>query len=328
MKYATIYVPDYLKNNRLFSDFYNRYNFYVNSKYIFLKNYFIKYGIELNTQDLNINKKIIFTIYLDNIYRTSKHLNYLIVREPSIIYPSNHDINKFNHYKKIFTYNDKLIDNNRIIKYNSQCFDFKKIKIQKTINQEGYTLITSNKKSNKNGENYSLRYELIDFLNQNNFNFSIYGRGWSQYNSKNKLVESFLNRVPFLRPKQNIKNYKGEVYDKRKTGSKHLFHLSIENTKIHNGLITEKLFDSFFSNSIPIYSGPENIKDYVPEDTFINIDNFDNFNDLFSFTENLKQEQIMNYKYAREMFFNSDKIKYFDAEYNSRVLAKSILNDL
>lgn len=329
MLLASIVVPKYLMNNKIFSEVLNKENNYANSKYITIKKLFKKNNIELNTHDLNFGKKTCFSIYLDNIYKVVDKLNYLIVREPSIIHKQNHSKKYFKNYKKIFTYNDDLVDNINIIKYNTQSFDFEKLDIKKSENQSGYTLICSNKKSNKIGENYSTRYKLIDYMEMNNFNFSLYGRGWEKVRYSNRYLEAILNRIPSLRPKlKKLKNYRGEVSDKRKYCARYLFQFAIENSKIINGYITEKIFDSFFSNCIPLYSGTKSVFNYIPKEAFINIDDFESFDKLFDFTENLDQNEIEKYRLARDKYFQSEKIKLFDVKYNSQILVNNILKDL
>lgn len=328
MRLASIIVPNYLMKNKIFSEEFNKKKDYVNSKYILIKKLFRKNNIELNTHDLNAGKNTCFSIYLDNVSQPNDKLNYLIVREPSIIHYRNHSKKHFKKYNKIFTYNDDLVNDTKIIKYNTQSFDFKKIKIKSKENQNGYTLICSNKKSNRVGENYSTRYNLINYMKNSDLKFSLYGRGWTKVTYPNRYAEAILNRIPIFRPNLSINKYKGEVNDKRETASSYLFQFAIENSKVINGYITEKIFDAFFSNCIPIYSGTKSISNYIPNDTYINIDDFDSFDHLFDFTENLSKKNIMNYKLARDNFFKSKNIELFDIKYNSKILVDNILKDL
>ena len=106
----------------------------------------------------------------------------------------------------------------------------------------------------------------------------------------------------------------------------YLFQFAIENSKVINGYITEKIFDAFFQ-TVFLYSGTKSISNYIPNDTYINIDDFDSFDHLFDFTENLSKN-IMNYKLARDNFFKSKNIELFDIKYNSKILVDNILKDL
>ena len=71
----------------------------------------------------------------------------------------------------------------------------------------------------------------------------------------------------------------------------------------------------FFSNNIPLYSGASNISSYIPDDTFINIDDFNDIESLISFTESLSDNQITNIKKAQidfEIFnFTTKIIDYY-----------------
>jgi hypothetical protein len=50
---------------------------------------------------------------------------------------------------------------------------------------------------------------------------------------------------------------------------------------IEDGYITEKIFNCFFSRTIPIYFGSNKINYYFNSDTFINVNNYKNLNDFF-----------------------------------------------
>ena len=149
------------------------------------------------------------------------------------------------------------------------------MKIAKPREQSGYVLICRNKKSFKNGECYSLRNRVIAFFETKNIKFHLFGYGWDFKAFNNKLIEVFFNRMPINRPKSRfIKNYMGTINNKREKSSEYLFQFAIENSNNTEGYISEKIFDAFFSNNIPIYCGAPNIKNFIPEDCFINMNDF------------------------------------------------------
>ena len=251
----------------------------------------------------------------------------MIVREPPVILPKNHDINTLNHFDKAFTWNDDLVNGKNIIKFQNGSYDFEKIKLKNKKNQKGYCLVCSNKQSNKKNENYTLRYNIIDFFENKKLLFHLYGYGFETRSYKSRYVEFLFNRLHFPRPKNNFKNYKGTIENKREIASRYKFQFAIENSRNIKGYISEKIFDSFFSNNIPLYSGASNISSYIPKETFININQFNNIESLIAYTENLSDSDITKIKKAQIDFFNSESIKNFDTFFNSERITKHIMQD-
>ena len=327
--YGTLYVEKYYLNNKIFSKELNEKPLFKLSKYIYLKEEFKKNNIELHTQDIIPPEKSDFTIYLDYNPNPKGKKNYLIVREPPTIIPDNHNLIKLNSFKKIFTWNDDLIDNKRIIKFYNQSYDFEKIKIsQKVTKRKGYVMVCAKKIAFSNEENYSTRKKIIEFFENKSSNFEFYGIGWDKMTFNYKFLEVLFNRLKIKRPKgKAYKNYKGTVSNKINKCSEFIFQFSIENTKSTKGYISEKIFDSFFSNTIPIYSGAPNISNYIPFDCFINLDNFSNIKKLIDYTESLNINDHFKYLKARDRFLKSPEAKVFCSINNSKIITSHILND-
>ena len=251
----------------------------------------------------------------------------MIVREPPVILPKNHDINTLNLFNKVFTWNDDIVNGKNIIKFQNGSYDFEKVKLKNKNDQKGYCLICSNKQSNVRNENYTTRFNIIDFFEDKELQFDLYGYGFDRKSYKSRYIEFFFNRLNFPRPKNNFKNYKGTLENKREIGSKYKFQFAIENSKNIKGYISEKIFDSFFSSNIPLYSGASNISSYIPDDAFIKIDEFNDIESLISFTESLSHSEITNIKKAQIDFFNSESIRNFDTFFNSEKITKHIMQD-
>lgn len=67
------------------------------------------------------------------------------------------------------------------------------------------------------------------------------------------------------------------------------FTLCFESTS-HNGFITEKITDAFYSDTIPVYYGSPNITDIFNKDAFINCANYDSFDDVIEKIKELDQD--------------------------------------
>ena len=326
---GTFFVEKQYLKNKIFSNELNEQEYFKYSKYISIRDGFLKHGIQIDTQDIISEKDSDFTIYLDYPKKAQAHKKYLIVREPPIIIPKNHNLKYLKKFDKVFTYNDKLIDNKKIIKFINGSYDFSRIKIAKPKSQSGYVLICRNKKSFKSGECYSLRNRVITFFESKHIKFHLYGFGWDLRAFNNKIIEVFFNRLPINRPKSRfIKNYKGTINNKREKSSEYLFQFAIENSNNTEGYISEKIFDAFFSNNIPIYCGAPNIKNFIPEDCYINMGDFSSTKELIMYTSSLTKLEIEKYKNSRDDFLFSSRANLFSVDLNSKIIINKILNDI
>ncbi|CAG8809124.1 20698_t:CDS:2, partial [Cetraspora pellucida] len=88
-----------------------------------------------------------------------------------------------------------------------------------------------------------------------------------------------------IREKYGIKEgesayYSTHMYEvKIDTISQYKFHITFENSNC-KGYVTEKVYDSFLGDSIPIYMGAPDIDNYVPPHSIIKVSDFKNVEDL------------------------------------------------
>jgi hypothetical protein len=78
-----------------------------------------------------------------------------------------------------------------------------------------------------------------------------------------------------------------------------------------NGYITEKIFDCFIGNIVPIYLGANNVESYIPKNTFIDFNSFSNVPELMNFLQNLSDFEYKQYLLNANKFINSSKAKLF-----------------
>lgn len=251
------------------------------------------------------------------VYQGNKYLNsclelkgnrkpklILFMQEPPFVMPENYDISMHEYFDIIFTVNDDMVDNIKYFKY--FCSEPEKVTniYSKTFKEKKLlTLIAAHKLSGVVGELYSKRKELIAYF-ENNYldSFEFYGKGWEQY---------------------NFKSYKGSVSGKLEALSQYKFCICYENG-IYNGWITEKIFDCFFSECVPIYLGAPNIAQYIPEDTFIDMRKFKDYEELYQYIISIKEEEYNNYLNNIKNFLSSSEYKKF----THRSFAKSIVNTI
>lgn len=254
---------------------------------------------------------------------------YLIILEPIMTKPDNWYLENHRYFKKIFTWNDKYIDNKKYFKINYS-FDVSKIrKFNIEEKKKLCTLIACNKFSENPIELYSERLNAIKWFEKYHpEDFDLYGIGWSKYIFKKGLYK--LNKYLILRNIVNVKrpSYRGAILNKSKILSQYKFSICYENEKGIPGYITEKIFDCFFAGNIPIYLGAPNIEKHIPKNTFIDKREFKNYDEVYKFIESMDKKSYLLYIDAISDFINTDKIKEFSAEYFSDTIIREVLENI
>lgn len=242
------------------------------------------------------NRDYFYQAIKDNMYEKM----FLLMAEPPIINPINYDISYHKYFNKILTWNDDLVDNKKYFKicypqpapknvYNIS-FSHKKLCV----------MVASNKGTNYKNQLYFQRRKVIEYFESNRKKFDLYGYDW-----------------------EIKKNYKGTTNDKLKTLSKYKFCFCYENMCNIKGYITEKIFDCFFANCVPIYWGASNVTDYIPENTFIDYRKFRNIDKVVNYIENMKEEDYNIYLNNIHNFLKSDK---FNDNFSIDAYIKTIMD--
>ncbi|KAH7056791.1 hypothetical protein BKA57DRAFT_522946 [Linnemannia elongata] len=84
-------------------------------------------------------------------------------------------------------------------------------------------------------------------------------------------------------------------YKKRMALAPYPFGLAAENSNCI-GYITEKIYDVYASGSIPVYMGATDIADFVPEGSYININDFETYDDLIDYMKTVDREPFYRWK--------------------------------
>lgn len=325
----------------MYIGFYNYYNIYNNNimftnpnspigdnlmyPFVYLGQFLMKNGHKINTIDVDDIRNFDAILFIDFPTFKNKYFRYLInnkfenlyllIFESEVIKPDNWDIKNHEYFKKIFTWNDDFVNNEKYIKIN---FSFK-IPTDLNFNlgekNKFCTMIVGHKFKTHPLELYSERVKAIHWFEENHpEDFDLYGIGWDKYYFKGIL--SKLNRFEFLTKffKPSYPSYRGFVESKREILKDFKFAICYENAGDISGYITEKMFDCFFAGCVPIYLGAPNVTDYIPSDTFIDRRSFKNYEELYSYLKNMSDREYMDYLDAIKNFIKSDKIYPFSVE--------------
>ncbi len=335
MKYISFIVNKAYQENRIFDK-----NDPTRLKYYLLKQEFLKYGYELNTCDYFKTKKSLINLYMDipnNFSSTVENTkNYVLLIESPLVMHNNFN-KKYHHYfNKIFTWSDQLTTDHK--KYIKLHYAFKfpdHIPMDLSIKTKLCVLIISNKSSSAKNELYSKRKEFIRWFENHYLNdFDLYGRGWNEYHFTEPRYIRILNKITFIKKfatqyfAEIFPSYKGSVDNKYKVMQAYKFSIAYENIKDESGYITEKIFDSFFSGSIPIYLGADNITTYIPKNCFIDKRDFKSYELLYNFIVKMSDDDYLNYLKNIDKFLKSDNAKVFKIEHFAKTIVNEILWDL
>ena len=331
-------VSDFYYKNKIFdlNSITNRDNCYF--PYYLLRQEFFKFNISLNTYDyFNSNKNnnhnyilIFFDIprNFDVLLKNHKNIDkYLVICESMILSSINWDRNIHKSFKKIFTWNDDLVDGKKYIKYYlpntiPEILDIDLIKKNKLC-----TMIIGHKFVSHPLELYTERLKAIRWFEENHpEEFDLYGIDWDKYYFKGML--SRLNRFDALRKllKPKYPSYRGAVNSKREVLQRYKFAICYENAKDVPGYITEKIFDCFFAGCVPVYWGAPNVTEYIPKNTFIDKRNFNSYEELYKYLKNMSDREYVNYLDAIKDFVQSERMYPFSAEYFADTLSNEIIS--
>lgn len=296
-----------------------------------------KKNIIMNTIDLAPDNTTQKDVYMDVPYpwelklwlRILKNIkkNILFIVEPPIINPFNHMQLFHGFFSKIYTWNDKYVDNIKYFK-----FFFPRLKKDIEIKQIPFKnkalliLMNSNLApflpfrllSLSTKQLYTERIKAINFFDTYYpSDFCLYGRGWNNPQRFNILQRFFGYK--------KYKTYKGEFAekDKYKILSKFKFCLCFENSEI-TGYI-EKIIEYNNVGCVPIYLGAPNITDFISNKCFIDYRKFNNYEKLMEFISQMDEKTYNAYLSEIEKFLsNKESLKRWSPDAFAKLFLKAI----
>lgn len=236
--------------------------------------------------------------------RIPKQKAVLFLWEPPTVSPKIYSPKYLRHFKRIYTWDDSLVDNKRFFKLyypelkpmieNTPSFQEKKL----------CTFMFTKKTSKHPKQLYTAREDVIKFFEDKpKGEFEFYGKEWGDKGYKNYLG-SPKNKIEIL------KNYR--------------FTICYENMQDVKGYVTEKIFDCFAAGTVPIYWGASNIEKYVPEGCFIDRRKFKDNQELYEFMQNMNEATYSTYLENIRAFLSSDKVKLFSPEMFSTIFLEAV----
>ena len=257
------------------------------SEMIIFFNYHKKQYKECKSAGIN-KQKLVLILYEPQVVQSSMYTKIIIKRFGLICTWRDDFIHKENHYKIRYIQGQHY--RNNLPGFSERRF---------------LTLINVNKCSYEKNELYTLRRKAIKFFENQDIEFELYGYNWDKriiYSIKEylrklrnaidnwMLLKFFIDTKILLFP-NTYKSYKGRILDKYEILQNYKFCVCFENEK-SPGYITEKIFDCFFTGTIPIYFGATNIEKYIPETCYVDFRNYSSFNECLKYLKNMTREEM------------------------------------
>lgn len=303
--------------------------------YAMMREKFSTFAVRLDTADRAKTAETNFEIHQDVQQTSISSVNYLLLFETAFVRRENRNLDGWRKYRKIFTWDDELVDGDRFIKINFP----NPIRIHPVdgfVNRACFcTLIAGNKALSVSDERnlYPERVKAIRwFEEQAAQDFNLYGVGWDMPEAHGgmlgKLQSRFWRVAGRLVKRRPFPSYRGKVANKHDVLSRARFAICYENVRDLPGYITEKIFDCFFSGCVPVYWGASNVTDHIPADCFIDRRKFTDTAAVYAFLKTITEEEFRGYQQRIAAFLQSDAAYPFSAEYFAETIVNTIVHDL
>ena len=303
--------------------------------YALLRERFYAAGIQIDTADKSPEETSAFELHQDVQSATKAAINYLLMFETEFVKRENGNPSEWNKYRRVFTWNDDLVDGDRFIKINFP----NPIHIHPV---DGFStrdrfccLISSNRSLVVQDDRilYPERVRAIRWFESHApYDFDLYGVDWDMPvvhdGLLGKLERRFwrtLGRFVKLRP---FPSYRGRVAHKRDVLKRTRFAICYENVRDLPGYITEKIFDCFFSGCVPVYWGASNITAHIPADCFVDRRQYKDTREVYDFLKAMTEQEFRGYQQRIAEFLQSDAVYPFSSEFFAETIVTTIVQDL
>lgn len=303
--------------------------------WVILRDTFLKHQFQMHTADVNKHNDVAFELHVDVQEVGASAPCYLLMLETPQVCRANGIAENLWRYRKVFTWNDELVDGDRFIKINFP----NPIHVHPV---DGFStrdrfccLISSNRTLAVQDDRilYSERVRVIRWFESHApHDFDLYGVDWNMPVVRGGLVgklERRLWRVLARFVKLSLfPSYRGRVAHKREVLTRTRFAICYENVHDLPGYITEKIFDCFFSGCVPVYWGARNITDYIPADCFVDRRHFRDTGDVYNFLKAMTEQEFRGYQQRIAAFLQSDAAYLFSSESLAETIVNAIVQDI
>jgi hypothetical protein len=255
-------------------------------------------GIELFTPDQHDEADLLILVDRPTVIKAKAPRTIAVLYEPEVVLPNNYDKEFLDSCEKVFTWDDRLVDDKKFIKSNftTNLQDATMPTLEQYHTRKLLCMMNTYKQSSHPLSMYHKRVEAIRFFNQYPNDFDLWGRFWQ------------------------AATHKGVTNNKLKTLANYRFCLAYENCQTY-GYISEKLTDCFMAGVVPVYLGAHNVREHIPPECFVDVNDFHTYEELYEYLVDMPSYEYMNYVNAiRKFIYSSESEQFYNAHFVGTLL--------
>jgi len=255
-------------------------------------------GIELFTPDQHDEADLLILVDRPTVIKAKAPRTIAVLYEPEAVLPNNYDKEFLDSCEKVFTWDDRLVDDKKFIKSNftTNLQDATMPTLEQYHTRKLLCMMNTYKQSSHPLSMYHKRVEAIRFFNQYPNDFDLWGRFWQ------------------------AATHKGVTNNKLKTLANYRFCLAYENCQTY-GYISEKLTDCFMAGVVPVYLGAHNVREHIPPECFVDVNDFHTYEELYEYLVDMPSYEYMNYVNAiRKFIYSSESEQFYNAHFVDKML--------
>ncbi len=300
-----------------------------------LRDRFAEWGVELHTIDRTQGRDVSFELHVNAQRRLSGRPAYAYLYEDPLVRPRNADLGQLRGYRKLFTWNDEIVDGTHVVKLDIPNDLTPRSSAPWSERDLFCVLIASNKALLRpDVRNLHARRVRIarHFEAAAPELFTLYGRGWDQpevppgvWGRALKRLRHWRGRFVALPPA--FPSWRGPLQAKGEVLRRARFAIAFENVRGSRGYITEKIFDCFVWGCVPVYLGTPGSTAPIPRDCYIDADGFADDAALVAHLRSITPERHAEMQRAITGFLASPAAQRYTNEHFSRTLVDEIARD-
>ena len=302
-----------------------------------LRDRFAVEGVELNTRDVNAGREVAFELHLDAQRSVGHPLSYAYLHEDPLVRPVNGNLVELARYRKLFTSNEELVDHDHVIALDTpndltprEVPDFKERDLFCVLVAPNTALPRPHPRSL-----HDRRIDAIRFFEQHAPDrFALFGSGWDVAAAGSGVLGRLNRQVGRLQRRlrpdvpATYPSWRGPVERKQDVLDRARFAVCYEDWRGAPGYISEKIFDCLTSGCVPVYIGSAHSRPPIPEDCFIDGDQFGTPGEMFAFIERIDAGHFAMYQQGIREFLAGPHAQRFTTAHWIETLVTRILADV
>lgn len=302
-----------------------------------LRERFASEGVELNTRDVNADRAVEFELHLDAQRRVDHPLSYAWLHEDPLSRPINGNLVALARYRKLFTSSEELVDGEHVIELAGpndltprEVPDFKARDLFCVLVAANRALPRPHPR-----DLHPRRVEAIRFFEaQAPDRFALYGHGWNvpaaEPGARGRVARRLHEWKRRLAPDaaSAFPSWRGAVADRHEILDRARFAICYEDARGSPGHLSEKIFDCLTSGCVPVYIGAAHAKPPIPEDCFIDGDQFGTPQEMLAFISHIDAGHFAMYQAGMREFLASPQAQRFSDAHWCETLVTRILADV